>query len=236
MNAFESCCLYRLKIRPKAIFAHIAAHELKPRLRTAYISLAHRPRQKWFDLIKPYPVAFRRRVKQIRKHLARKRSVRLEELCVEIEPHDLFSVGKLLNLGIYVVIAFSLFVLRRRLTRENRREQNPCLWLLAAYRLHNSLYAIHHGVRTFRIVRANHQHDILRLIAIHLAVRNSPKHVLCAVAAVSEIENPVFRRHCVPRVGGRTRPVLEPSLSVVVERIDELRFIGIQPPFPVVRD
>ena len=144
------------------------------------------------DRLPPDLVAGLVRMQEVVHHPLGKRTVGLEELVAEIEPEDGLSVGVVLDDGVHLVVGDAALVVRLGAARENRKKRDLRLRMLGADDVEDALYAGGdvNGVAV-PVVRADHHGEQFRRIAFELAVFHTPDRMLGAVAAVSEVQDPV---------------------------------------------
>ena len=140
---------------------------------------------------RPDFVAARVRVEEVGEELAAEAALRVEELVAEVAPDHAPAVGERL--------AAAERVVRVRAAREDGREDRARLRLLLGDHLEDALHA-HDRVdrRLLRerevpgVVRADHEQDALRLVAVELAaLGEAPEDVFRAVGARAEVQRPV---------------------------------------------
>ena len=148
---------------------------------------------------RPDLVAARVRMQEVREELAAEAALRVEELVAEVAPDHALAVGERGNLLVDHVVAAATCVVRVRAAREDRREDRARVRLLLGDHLEDALHA-HDRVdrRLLRkrevpgVVRADHEEDALRLVAVELAaLGEAPEDVLRAVGARAEVQRPV---------------------------------------------
>ena len=178
------------------------------------------------ERVRPQDVAEGARMESVRHDLLRDRAARERELVVDVAPHDVASVGELDDLSVHDLVALTLL---RNGAWKDRMQDDLRVGLLRAQCVQHPLDADDRVDRRFfglrempRVVRADHQHDRLRLVAVELAVGDSIENMLRAVARKSEVNRLVrLRRKClVP--DGLAAPVVLPEIGDRVAEENDL--------------
>ena len=198
---------------------------------------------------RPDFVAARVRVEEVGEELAAEAALRVEELVAEVAPDHAPAVGERRELLVDHVVAAAERVVRVRAAREDGREDRARLRLLLGDHLEDALHA-HDRVdrRLLRerevpgVVRADHEQDALRLVAVELAaLGEAPEDVLRAVGARAEVQRlvrpvgkvllPLGLAVALPEV--RDRVADEDDLRAAVG--DFLHLLGMALHLPAVR-
>ena len=148
---------------------------------------------------RPNFVAARVRMQEVGEELAAKAALRVEELVAEVAPDHALAVGERRELLVDHVVTAADRVVRVRAAREDGREDRARLRLLLGDHLEDALHAHDRvGRRLLRerevpgVVRADHEEDALRLVAVELAaLGEAPEDVFRAVGARAEVQRPV---------------------------------------------
>ena len=145
---------------------------------------------------RPDFVAARVRVEEVGEELAAEAALRVEELVAEVAPDHAPAVGERRELLVDHVVAAAERIVRVWAAREDGREDRARLRLLLGDHLEDALHA-HDRVdrRLLRerevpgVVRADHEQDALRLVAVELAaLGEAPEDVFRAVGARAEVQ------------------------------------------------
>ena len=119
------------------------------------------------------------------------------------------------------------------LSREYRHQHDLRARLLFEYLAHDGLESIRYLFGRFIVVRADHQRDAMRPVAVHLAVFNAPQYVLRRIAGAAKVQKAEFLFHLVPHLAPGTVPEFEHSLCIRL--FDGSQIGGIAPSFPTMR-
>ena len=133
----------------------------------------------------------------IGEDVGRELAVGREELVVEVAPEDRLAVAELLHLLVHDFIADALRMVGRRAARKDRRQDYRRLRLLRVNRPQYLADAENRVARRLLfdrevsgVVRADHEEDALRLVAVELAALvETPEDVFGAVGGDAEVEH-----------------------------------------------